>query len=204
MSPHTHTPLLCSQVGFTSWASAREPAQVFELLEEIYASFDRVAKKGKVFKVETIGGKHKCVYMLRSVLPQVFSQAIFYPSTTDCYMAASGLPEERKDHAAVMAKFARECLLQLHRVLRRLEVTLGPETSDLGLRVGIHTGPVTAGVLRGEKARFQLFGDTVNTAARMESTGKKNKIQVSAETAAAISAANQKQIWTVPLSLIHI
>ena len=39
-------------------------------------------------------------------------------------------------------------------------VELGPDTGDLGIRVGIHSGPVTAGVLRGEKSRFQLFGDS--------------------------------------------
>jgi class 3 adenylate cyclase len=142
--------------GFTSWSSTREPSQVFELLEQIYSSFDQIAKKRHVFKVETIG---------------------------DCYMAATGLPEKRRDHAIVMARFARDCLRKTHHVLRRLEVRLGPDTSALGMRVGIHSGPVTAGVLRGDKARFQLFGDTVNTASRMESTGSKNGIQVSFETA---------------------
>ena len=62
----------------------------------------------------------------------------------------------------------------------------------------MHSGPVTAGVLRGEKARFQLFGDTVNTAARMESTGSKNMIQVSQASADMIKAADLKDIWVVP------
>jgi len=98
-------------------------------------------------------------------------------------VAVAGLPEPRADHAIVMAKFARECMKKMNEVTKRLEVSLGPETGDLTMRFGLHSGPVTAGVLRGEKSRFQLFGDTVNTAARMESTGIKNRIQCSQDTA---------------------
>ena len=71
----------------------------------------------------------------------------------------------------------------MHILVRQLEVTLGPDTAELGLRFGLHSGPVTAGVLRGERARFQLFGDTMNTTARVETTGAKNKIHISQETA---------------------
>jgi class 3 adenylate cyclase len=46
---------------------------------------------------------------------------------------------------------------------RELETTLGPDCSDLMLRFGMHSGPVTAGLLHVDRARFQLFGDTVNT-----------------------------------------
>ena len=68
-------------------------------------------------------------------------------------------------------------------LVRQLEITLGPDTAELGLRFGLHSGPVTAGVLRGERARFQLFGNTMNTTARVETTGMKNKIHISQEMA---------------------
>jgi class 3 adenylate cyclase len=58
----------------------------------------------------------------------------------------------------------------------------------------MHSGPVTAGVLRGEKSRFQLFGDTMNTASRMESTGDAGKIQVS-EVTARLLKADGKGYW---------
>jgi class 3 adenylate cyclase len=157
-------------VGFTAWSSMREPSQVFTLLETIYHEFDVIAKRRRVFKVETVG---------------------------DCYVAVAGLPEPRKDHHVVMARFASDCLRKFSVLTKKLEVRLGPDTGDLGLRVGLHSGQVTAGVLRGERARFQLFGDTVNTTARMESNGQRNKINISQETADLLVGAG-KGHWLTP------
>mmetsp|Transcript_23869 Transcript_23869/g.39456 ORF Transcript_23869/g.39456 Transcript_23869/m.39456 type:complete len:1195 (-) Transcript_23869:99-3683(-) len=155
--------------GFTAWSSEREPSQVFYLLETLYRSFDQLASRLGVFKVETIG---------------------------DCYVAVTGLPDPNKDHAVVMARFAYECILEMSELVKSLEVSLGPGTSDLAIRVGLHSGPVTAGVLRGEKARFQLFGDTMNTASRMESTGERYRIHVSQDTARKLKKGG-KGHWVV-------
>jgi hypothetical protein len=101
-------------------------------------------------------------------------------------MAVTGVPKPDPNHAVVMTKFARDCILHFNMVTERLRSTLGEDTKDLALRVGLNSGPVTAGefmdltciapghvttplsaqfdflvtgVLRGQKARFQLFGD---------------------------------------------
>ena len=107
----------------------------------------------------------------------------------DCYVAVAGVPDARDDHAIVMAQFANDCLVRFATLIRNLEVKLGPGTADLGMRIGLHSGPITGGILRGERSRFQLFGDTINTAARMESNSMKGRIQISEQTADLILAA---------------
>ena len=57
-----------------------------------------------------------------------------------------------------MVRFAFDIMARMSDLVKDLEVVLGPDTDDLNLRIGIHSGPVTAGILRGKKARFQLFG----------------------------------------------
>jgi hypothetical protein len=89
--------------GFTAWSSTREPSQVFTLLEGIYREFDLIAKRRRVFKVEVVG---------------------------DCYVAVCGLPDPRPDHAVVMCKFASDCLKKMDDVTKKLEVELGPDTTE--------------------------------------------------------------------------
>lgn len=89
----------------------------------------------------------------------------------DCYMAVSGLPRRCSDHAERMARMA----------LRMLEETrdYGQEKGlSLQIRIGINSGPVVAGVIGTSKFIYDLWGDTVNLASRMESTGVPGEIQV--------------------------
>jgi hypothetical protein len=93
--------------------------------------------------------------------------------------------------------------MKVNHLTKNLEITLGPGTGDLTMRVGIHSGPVTAGVLRGVRSRFQLFGDTMNMAARMESNGIKNKVHLSADTAKLLIDGGQSHRVTQRVDLVE-
>lgn len=58
----------------------------------------------------------------------------------DCYVAVCGLPEPNKDHALAMAKFARDCMEKMDQLVHKLEAKLGPDTGDLSMRFGLHSG----------------------------------------------------------------
>lgn len=86
----------------------------------------------------------------------------------DAYMVAGGLPGTRPDHVIAIARLALE-----------MRAYLAARGDGLTMRIGIHTGPVVAGVIGKRKFAFDLWGDTVNTAARMESHGEPGRIQIS-------------------------
>ena len=90
----------------------------------------------------------------------------------DAYMVVAGLPELRSDHVAAIADMA----LGMQQALAEFNQQAG---HTLQIRIGIHTGPVVAGVIGMKKFAYDLWGDTVNTASRMESHGIPGRIQVS-------------------------
>ena len=93
----------------------------------------------------------------------------------DCYMVAAGVPSPRPDHARALALMA----LDMQAAMRAID-----EIGHLGLelRVGINSGPVVAGVIGRKRFLYDLWGDAVNTASRMESHGTSGRIQITGET----------------------
>lgn len=100
----------------------------------------------------------------------------------DCYMVAGGLPQPDPDHLRRLTRAAIEMQAEAGRVR-------APDGSPLALRIGMHTGPVTAGVIGQAKFAFDVWGDTVNTASRLESLGSANDITVTDEVREALGNA---------------
>lgn len=94
----------------------------------------------------------------------------------DAYLVVAGLPVPRDDHAEAVALFAREMVAATDRVSKEAGLALN-------VRIGIHTGPVVAGVIGRVKFAYDIWGDAVNIAARMESHGEAGRIHVSPDTA---------------------
>jgi adenylate cyclase len=149
------TVLFADIAGFTELTARSGPREVVDLLDEIFACFDRLAVEHGVEKIKTIG---------------------------DSWMAVAGLPVARPDHAAAAAGLA----LALRAGFDRIVTDRG---LPIRLRVGIHSGPVVAGVIGRERPAYDLWGDTVNLASRLESHGEAGRIQISAATAALLGDA---------------
>ncbi|MCU7836634.1 MAG: adenylate/guanylate cyclase domain-containing protein [gamma proteobacterium symbiont of Taylorina sp.] len=135
-------------VGFTVLSNVLSPKELVSKLNHIFSIFDKLVDRYELEKIKTIG---------------------------DAYMAASGLPEARDDHAAIAADFA----LHLQDEMNNLDDNLG---KIFKIRIGIHSGEAVAGIIGTRKFSYDVWGDTVNTASRMESHGISGEIQVSQST----------------------
>ncbi|KAK3283488.1 hypothetical protein CYMTET_8813 [Cymbomonas tetramitiformis] len=136
-------------VGFTDISRQLQPVQVMDMLDRLYEGFDKLARERDVFKVETIG---------------------------DAYMAVANLIKPEPKHAQNIAEFAMAAIEAARNTPVKIDQ---PELGTVNIRVGFHTGPVVSSVVGNLNPRFCLFGDTVNTASRMESNSEKGKIHAS-------------------------
>ncbi|MFM6397395.1 adenylate/guanylate cyclase domain-containing protein, partial [Planktothrix sp.] len=135
-------------VGFTELSGRFDPAELVNLLNQIFSEFDYLAELHGLEKIKTIG---------------------------DAYMVVSGLPIPRDDYAEAMADMA----LDMQRTLKEFNAKT---QQNFNIRIGIATGPVVAGVIGIKKFIYDLWGDTVNLASRMESHGITDEIQVTEAT----------------------
>jgi guanylate cyclase len=142
------TILFADMVGFTKMTASMPPAELVDLLSQLFSRFDKLADQHGLEKIKTIG---------------------------DGYMVVGGAPVSRDDHANVIAKLA----LEMQRELAAFNEQTGKK---LQMRIGISSGPVVAGVIGTSKFAYDIWGDSVNMASRMEKTGLPDTIQVSEAT----------------------
>jgi class 3 adenylate cyclase len=138
--------------GFTLVAEKMTPEQLVEELNHCFLEFDLIIDKHKLEKIKTIG---------------------------DSYMCAGGVPVANNSNPADAVRAG----LEIQAYMERLKAERQAKGQDYWeLRIGIHTGKVIAGVVGKNKFAYDIWGDAVNTASRMESSGAPGKVNISGDT----------------------
>jgi adenylate cyclase len=138
--------------GFTKIAGGLAPKELVAELNDFFVAFDEISERNNLEKIKTIG---------------------------DAYMCAGGIPSTNDTHHidTVNAGLEMQEYMQLSNEIR---TSKGQQT--WGLRIGIHTGPVVAGVVGKKKFAYDIWGNAVNIASRMESSGEADRLNISAAT----------------------
>lgn len=143
--------------GFTKLTQTIDSQELVESLDEFFKAYDELGQKYQIEKIKTIG---------------------------DAYMCASGIPVEDPFHALKIVAFGLEMLDRTTAINERRK---NQGKSVWNIRIGVHSGPLIAGVVGQKKFAFDIWGDTVNTAARMEQNGVNGMINVSEATFNSVS-----------------
>lgn len=138
--------------GFTRIAEEMNPEALIDELDRFFFHFDSLAEKYRIEKIKTIG---------------------------DAYMCAGGIPERNRTNPVEVILAA----LEMQKYMQSMKKDPArPAARFWDIRIGIHTGTVIAGVVGHSKMTYDIWGDTVNTASRMESSGEAGKINISGTT----------------------
>ncbi|MEQ8705928.1 MAG: adenylate/guanylate cyclase domain-containing protein [Phaeodactylibacter sp.] len=138
--------------GFTAMSEQLSPKELVRDLHECFSLFDQICEKHGIEKIKTIG---------------------------DSYMAAGGLPSTNHTHATDVV----EAALEMVEVVEKGKAgKIARNLPYFEVRVGVHTGPVVAGIVGVKKFQYDIWGDTVNTASRMESSGEVGSVNISQAT----------------------
>jgi adenylate cyclase len=138
--------------GFTTISELLSPKELVTEIDTCFKGIDRIMGKYNIEKIKTIG---------------------------DAYMAAGGLPTTNTTHPIDVVMAAQEIILFMESLKQERIKNNKP---FFEIRIGIHTGPVIAGIVGIKKFSYDIWGDTVNTASRLESSGEVNKINLSGAT----------------------
>jgi class 3 adenylate cyclase/Tfp pilus assembly protein PilF len=157
--------------GFTEIAGSLSPAELVEELNACFHAFDEIVGRYGIEKIKTIG---------------------------DAYMAAGGIPEAREDSALHVVQAALD--MQEFMISRRAERS-AKGLPAFSMRAGVHTGDVVAGIVGARKFQYDIWGDAVNTAARMESSGEVDQVNISSATYSMIK--DSAALHVVPRGLVQ-